>query len=71
MKPIDLKIEQAARIYQLTKGNNKEKAQFDKGMEVRYWQHPAEESISSTKKKKKEQYIYTLKAKQIRASAQA
>jgi hypothetical protein len=33
---IDLKIEQAARIYQLTKGNDKEKTQFDKNMEVRY-----------------------------------
>jgi hypothetical protein len=31
MMPIELKIEQAARIYQLTKGNNKEKAQFDTG----------------------------------------
>jgi ribonuclease HI len=48
MMPFDLKIEQAARLYQLTKGNNKEKAQFDKDMEVKYWQHPAEASISST-----------------------
>jgi hypothetical protein len=35
MMPIDLKIEQAARIYQLTKGNDKEKALFDKDMKVR------------------------------------
>jgi len=42
-------------------------------MEVRYWQHPAEASISSTDEKKiKDQYIYTLmEAKQTRASAQA
>ena len=47
--------------------------QFDKDMEVRYWQHPAEASISSMYKKKiKDQYIYTLmEAKQTRASAQA
>jgi hypothetical protein len=61
--PIDLKIEQAARIYQLTKGNDKEKTQLDKDMEVRYWQHPAEGSKSSTEKKKKKGtihiYIYT------------
>jgi hypothetical protein len=61
MMPIDLKIEQAARIYQLTKGNDKDKAQFDKDMEVRYWQHPAEASISSTKEKEEKGtiHIYT------------
>jgi hypothetical protein len=36
MMPIDLKIKQAARIYQLTKGNDKENAQFNKSMEVGY-----------------------------------
>jgi hypothetical protein len=57
----DLKIEQAARIYQLTKGNDKEKAQFDKDMEVRYWQHPAKASISSTEEKEEKGtiHIYT------------
>jgi len=35
--PIDLTIEQTARIYQLTKGNDTGKTQFDKDMEVRYW----------------------------------
>jgi len=35
--PIDLKIEQTARIYQLKKGNDTGKTQFDKDMEVRYW----------------------------------
>jgi hypothetical protein len=70
MMPFDLKVEQAARIYQLTKSNDKEKAQFDKDMEVRYWQHPGEVSISS--KKEKVQYIFTpMEAKHIRASAQA
>jgi hypothetical protein len=51
MMPIDLKIDHAARIYQLTKGNDKEKALFGKDMEVRYWQHPAEASLSSTEEK--------------------
>jgi hypothetical protein len=72
--PIDLKIEQAARIYQLTKSSDKEKAQFDKDMEVRYWQHPAETCISSTEEKEEKGtiHIYTpMEAKQIRASAQA
>jgi hypothetical protein len=32
--PIDLKIEQTARIYQLTKGNDMGKTRFDKNMEV-------------------------------------
>jgi len=58
---IDLKIEKTARIYQLTKGNNTGKTQFDKVMEVRYWQHPAEASISSTDEKedKGSIHIYT------------
>jgi len=69
--PIDLKIEQTARIYQLKEMMRQK--QFDKDMEVRYWQHPAEASISSTDEMKiKDQYIYTLiEAKQTRASAQA
>jgi hypothetical protein len=58
MIPIDLKIEKAARIYQLTKGNDKEKAQFDKDMEVRYWQHPAEASISSTEEKEEKGTVH-------------
>jgi ribonuclease HI len=49
--PIDLKIEQTVKIYQLTKGNDTGKTQFDKDMEVRYWQHSAEASISSTDEK--------------------
>jgi hypothetical protein len=57
MMPIELKIEQAARIYQLTKGNDKDKALFDKDMEVRYWQHPAEASISSTEQKEEKDTI--------------
>jgi hypothetical protein len=59
--PIDLKIEQTARIYQLTKENDKGKTQFDKDMEVRDWQHPAEASISSTDEKedKGSMHIYT------------
>jgi hypothetical protein len=36
--PIDLKIQEAARIYHLIKGNAKEKTQFVNNMEVRYWQ---------------------------------
>jgi len=59
--PIDLKIEQTVKIYQLTKGNDTGKTQFDKDMEVRYWQHSAEASISSTDEKedKGSIHIYT------------
>jgi len=57
--PIDLKIEQTVRIYQLTKGNDTGKTQFDKDMEVRYWQHPAEASISSTDEKEDKGSIHT------------
>ena len=47
----DLKIEQTVKIYELTKWNDTGKTQFDKDMEVRYWQHPAVASISSTEEK--------------------
>jgi len=62
--PIDLKIEQTVRIYQLTKGNDTGK-EFDKDMEVRYWQHPAKASISSTDEKedKGSIHIYTDESK--------
>jgi hypothetical protein len=43
MTPIAIKIEEAAQIYQLTRGNTKgEEAQVDSHMEVKHWQHPAE-----------------------------
>jgi hypothetical protein len=43
MTPITIKIEEAAQIYQLTRGNTKgEEAQVDTHMEVKHWQHPAE-----------------------------
>jgi len=36
MIPIDIKIEETAQLYQLTKGTANDKTQFDKDMEVRY-----------------------------------
>ena len=59
--PIHLRREQTVKIYQITKGNDTGKTQFDKDMEVRYWQHPAEASISSTyeKEDKGSIHIYT------------
>jgi ribonuclease HI len=60
MMPIDIKIEEAAQLYQLTKGNANDKTHFDKDMEARYWQHPAEASVSSTDKIENESlHIYT------------
>ena len=61
MMPIDIKIEEAARLYHLTKDTANNNKQFDKDMEVRYWEHPAEASISSTEEKKEtgSLHIYT------------
>jgi len=61
MMPIDIKIEEAARLYQLTKGTANNNTLFDKYMEVIYWQHPAEASIRSTDEKEEtgSLHIYT------------
>jgi len=61
MIPIDIKIEEAARLYHLTKGTANNNTPFDKDMEVRYWQHPAVASIRSTDEKEEtgSLHIYT------------
>jgi len=60
MMSIDIKIEEAA-LNQLTKGTANNNILFDKDMEVRYWQHPAEASIRSTDEKEEtgSLHIYT------------
>ena len=46
MTPIAIKIEEAAQIYQPTRGNTKgEEAQVDSHMEAKNWQHPVETII--------------------------
>jgi hypothetical protein len=45
LTPIDIKIEEAAQLYHLTRGNAKDKAQLDGDMGVKYWQHPAQTTI--------------------------
>ena len=42
MTPVAIKIEEAAQLYQLTRGNTKEEAQIDGDMEFKHWQHPTE-----------------------------
>jgi len=37
-----IKIEEMAKLYQLTKGNTNKKEQVDNNMEVKHWQHPAD-----------------------------
>ena len=63
MVPIDIKIEEQAQLYQLTKVTANDKTQFDKGMEVRHWQHPAEASICITDEKEENEsmhiHVYT------------
>jgi ribonuclease HI len=41
LTPIDIKIEEAAQLYQLTRGNRKEEAIFNQDMGVKHWLHPA------------------------------
>jgi len=61
MMPIVIKIEEAAPIYQITKGMDNNNTLFDKDMEVGYWQHPAEASIRNTDEKEEtgSLHIYT------------
>jgi hypothetical protein len=42
LTPIALKVEEAFRIYQLTRGRTKEEVLVDLDMGIRYWHHPAE-----------------------------
>jgi len=41
LTPIDIKTEEAAQLYQLTRGSRKEEAMFDQDMGVKHWLHPA------------------------------
>jgi len=45
MTPIDIKIEEAAKLYRLTRGSTKDNEQFDRDTEVKNWQHTAETNI--------------------------
>jgi len=51
MMIIDIKIEEEARLYQLTKGTGNNNTHFDKDMEVRYWKHQADARIKFTVEK--------------------
>jgi ribonuclease HI len=46
MTPIAIKIQEAAQLYNLTKGNTSEEAQIDSNMAVKHWLHPAETMTS-------------------------
>jgi len=41
LDPIDIKIEEATQLYQLTRESRKEEAMFDQDMGVKHWLHPA------------------------------
>jgi hypothetical protein len=41
LTPIDIKIEETAQLYKLTRGSRKEEAMIDHDMGVKYWLHPA------------------------------
>jgi hypothetical protein len=42
LTPIAIKIEEAAKPYQLTRGSRKEKTMIDHDVGVKHWLHPAE-----------------------------
>ena len=42
MTPIDLKIEEAARLYYSARGNTNDRTNFDRDTGVRKWQHEAD-----------------------------
>ena len=41
LTPIDIKIEETAQLYQLTRGSRKEEAKIDQDMGKQHWLHPA------------------------------
>jgi len=41
LNPIDIKIEETAQLFQITKGNMKEEVQFDHDTRTKEWLHPA------------------------------
>jgi len=41
LTPINIKIEETARLFQITKGNKKEEVQFDHDTRTKHWLHPA------------------------------
>jgi hypothetical protein len=41
LTPIDIKIEETAQFFQITKGNKKEEEQIDHDTRTKYWLHPA------------------------------
>ena len=45
MTPIHIKIEEAARLYQYTRGSTTDKGQFDNDKAARFGQHHAEANI--------------------------
>jgi ribonuclease HI len=61
MTPIHIKIEEAARLYQYTRGSITDKGQFDSDKAARFWQHPAETNIRISEGNEEERplQIYT------------
>jgi hypothetical protein len=41
LTPIDIKVNETAQFFQITKGNNKEEEQFDYDTRTKHWLHPA------------------------------
>ena len=41
LTPIDIKIEEVASLFQITKGRTKEELPFDLDTRIKHWPHPA------------------------------
>jgi len=57
MTPIELKIEEAVRLYYSTRGNTNDKTNFERDMGVRKWQHPADSIIRVLKEEEEKNPI--------------
>ena len=57
MSPIELKIEEAVRLYYSTRGNTNDKTNFERDMGVRKWQHPADSIIRVLKEEEEKNPI--------------
>ena len=57
MTPIELKIEEAARLYYSTTGNTNDRTNFDRDTGVRKWQNPADAIIRVLKEEQEKNPI--------------
>jgi hypothetical protein len=57
--PIILKIEEAVRIYNLKKGRGNQTHEIDREVDLKHWQHPADDAKNMEADDQKNQLIHT------------